>query len=196
MKNIVINNLEKKYNELSLFLIKEKEFDQKMYLLSGSNGVGKSVFLKCLLNLEESFQRDISIKGDNILYLTDTPQVLPYLSIIDNIKFLLYLHGVTLNDTKLTNIFTQSQLKTMSSQSSLGMNIKVGLSLILVSNHWDLIVLDETLSNIDKDSTIFLEKELKKRSTEKTCIIVVDHNISSNNYSKITLKEGRLIFND
>jgi ABC-type bacteriocin/lantibiotic exporter with double-glycine peptidase domain len=53
--------------------------------------------------------------------------------------------------------------------------MKIGLFLLFIQNKWDLIVLDETLSHIDKDCEKNILNELKKRSSEGTCIIVINH---------------------
>lgn len=53
---------------------------------------------------------------------------------------------------------TENQLNTQYDKASLCMCLKVGCTLLFKQNHWDIIILDETLSNIDFDSRALILK--------------------------------------
>ena len=52
------------------------------------------------------------------------------------------------------------------------MQIMVGLSLLFSENQWQLIILDETLSGVDKENTAFFFECLQQLKKETTIIIV------------------------
>ena len=59
---------------------------------------------------------------------------------------------------------------------------------------WDLIILDETMSNIDSSSRKQVLKELNKRRKEGTIILIVDHNLTDEEtkFKCIVVEEGKI----
>lgn len=181
-----------------MFSIKYLELSQNLYFFTGQNGIGKSVFLRGVCGLETFEEGTVRVNGEKILYLTDKSVGFNYLTVIENIELIHKLHGVVLNTEDLIHIYERKQLNVLARNASLGMQMKIGCSLLFIKDHWDIIVLDETLANIDKESRDIFYDLLDKRTSEGTCAIVVTHNElpSSNNlaYTKINMnKEGILI---
>ncbi|GAB0219381.1 hypothetical protein JPSP42_23800 [Staphylococcus pseudintermedius] len=72
---------------------------------------------------------------------------------------------------------TENQLNTQYDKASLCMCLKVGCTLLFKQNHWDIIILDETLSNIDFDSRALILKKISEIVDQgKTSIILTSHN--------------------
>lgn len=71
---------------------------------------------------------------------------------------------------------TENQLNTQYDKASLCMCLKVGCTLLFKQNHWDIIILDETLSNIDFDSRALILKISEIVDQGKTSIILTSHN--------------------
>ncbi|MCE5430720.1 hypothetical protein JMA29_09425 [Staphylococcus pseudintermedius] len=77
----------------------------------------------------------------------------------------------------INELYTENQLNTQYDKASLGMCLKVGCTLLFKQNHWDIIILDETLSNIDFDSrALILKKTSEIVDQGKTSIILTSHN--------------------
>ncbi|HDT8108067.1 TPA: ATPase, partial [Enterococcus faecalis] len=97
------------------------------------------------------------------LFLTDQSLCHYYLTIIENIELFFSIHGLELTPQKLEQIKSlyneEKQLTTLAENASLGMLLKAACTLLFEKGHWDLVILDETFSSIDKQSrTILLEQ--------------------------------------
>ena len=92
-------------------------------------------------------------------------------------------------------MYSDDQIDRLSVESSLGMKIKVGLSMLLKSDFWDLIILDEAISTIDQTTRKKVILELEERSKEGSIVIITTHdgvNIDSKKIKKIYIKNGEL----
>lgn len=193
MNKISVNHFEKKISDYFEVIIDDCEFTSQLYLFKGINGSGKSVILQYLSGLLKA--EGIKSTCDHILFLTNYDIVFPYLTIRENIELSKTIYGISNNTVETDRLYTEEQLETLASNASLGMKLKVGLSLITVRKHWDLIVIDETLSNIDQASKTALLEELEKRKKEGAIIFLVDHNFTDSQaerFVKVTVKEGRI----
>lgn len=57
------------------------------------------------------------------------------------------------------------------------MALKIGCTLLFKKKHWDLIIVDETFSGIDKESqSILLDQINILNQQSNTCIIITSHN--------------------
>ena len=73
-------------------------------------------------------------------------------------------------------MYDKGQLDTLYENASLGMALKIGCTL-LFKKHWDLIIVDETFSGIDKESqSILLDQINILNQQSNTCIIITSHN--------------------
>ncbi|PCF43831.1 hypothetical protein B5C06_03990 [Staphylococcus delphini] len=85
-----------------------------------------------------------------------------YLTIRENIELSYSIHNLDIDDkvkSLINELYTKNQLNTQHDKASLGMCLKVGCTLLFKQNHWDIIILDETLSNIDFDSRALILKK-------------------------------------
>lgn len=193
---IFLKDIVKRYKDQTiLFSIECLELTRNLYFFTGQNGSGKSVFLRGLCGIEMFEEGTMEISGENFLYLTDRPVGFDYLTIIENIELIHKLHGVILNPENLNQVYERKQLNVLTRNASLGMQMKIGCSLLYIKDHWDIIVLDETLATIDKESRAIIYNLLNQRASERTCAIVVTHHeLPSPDtlvYTKLTMnKEG------
>ncbi|MBE5903612.1 MAG: ATP-binding cassette domain-containing protein [Pseudobutyrivibrio sp.] len=175
---IKLENCSKAYGSKTILDNINYTFYNNIYWLRGHNGIGKSVLCRCMLGLENFSKGEIKGMGKNVLYLPDTSIADFWLTVKENINILKYLFDISIDDEKQNDILNKLQLMDMdelASRLSVGTSMKIGLFLLFIQNKWDLIVLDETLSHIDKDCEKNILNELKKRSSEGTCIIVINH---------------------
>ena len=133
----------------------------KLYILTGSNGIGKTTLLKCIcgfLRPDSGFLlwNNIKINNENteyaknIFYLGHLDSLSPNLSVWDNIKHLSILLDIPNPFNEGIDLFQIFHLKDLHVyQLSVGQKRRVALSLLNL-NKKSLWVLDEPLSSVDK----------------------------------------------
>lgn len=182
---IRLENVSKQFKDFS-FTNVNYEFADRLYQLNGENGSGKSVLLKIIAGLDRKITGQVqnSYAKRPRLFLTDVGIGLPYLDLRDNIELSAQILGVDLNEESFLPLFREEKyLETLYAQSSLGNQNKVGLSLLFSETRYSLIVLDETLNGIDRESVVLILEQLCILQEKKCCpIIAVSH--------ALTLKEA------
>lgn len=175
---IRLENVSKRFKNFS-FAHVSYEFSDQLYQLNGENGSGKSVLLKIIAGLDRKFTGKVqnSYAKRPLLFLTDVGIGLPYLDLRDNIDLSAQILGIDLNEDKFLPLFGEEKyLETIYTQSSLGNQNKVGLSLLFSETQYSLIVLDETLNGIDRKSVALILAQLRILQAQKCCpIVVVSH---------------------
>ena len=194
---IEIRNVEKKYTNKQILNNLNYTLKDEIYVLYGKNGAGKTTLMNLLTGIESPDSGEIKNEsGLPSLYLEAVGIGMSDMSIKDNIKLLYWLYGEQCTDEIFEllsgTLYSKEQLDTEYALASLGMKLKVGLSLLYASKEWGGIILDETLSGIDPQSKVVILEQLK---TKKCPVIIVSHNFDSiNSYKKIELtKEGVMI---
>lgn len=168
------------------------------YKLSGANGSGKTVFLEYLSGFRKNVAIANKIPSKKILYLGETGIGVEDLTIMENIKLAFWIFGNDLNNKALEKIkclYSNEQLNKIYSQSSFGMQLMVGISLIFADIDWQLIVLDETLSGIDVENRQIILDELSRRKNN-SIVFLVSHEIydKKNEYSEVSINNGKIKF--
>ena len=189
--------MEKKYTNKQILNNLNYTLKDEIYVLYGKNGAGKTTLMNLLTGIESPDSGEIKNEsGLPSLYLEAVGIGMSDMSIKDNIKLLYWLYGEQCTDEIFEllsgTLYSKEQLDTEYALASLGMKLKVGLSLLYASKEWGGIILDETLSGIDPQSKVVILEQLK---TKKCPVIIVSHNFDSiNSYKKIELtKEGVMI---
>ena len=71
------------------------------------------------------------------------------------------------------------------------------LFLIFVKDFWKFIVLDETLSHLDREIREIILKEINERAKEGTMIFIVDHNLNkpvdAKRWNWLEIKENKIV---
>jgi ABC-2 type transport system ATP-binding protein len=199
MTPIELINCSKNYKGNEIFTNLNYKFKNMVYFLKGSNGSGKSTLLRCICGIEPFTKGKMINENKNILFLTSEAINQHYLTIGENISLLYSIHNIKPGENAtsvIRNLFTTAQLQTLSEQASLGMNLKIGCSLLAELHHWDLIILDETLSGIDKESRILLLDLIAQCVKNGSCAIIVSHNDVDQGYDDehkiININKGEL----
>ncbi len=225
MKNCVIKieNLKKNYRMGSVDIyalrgidieIEEGEF----VCIMGPSGCGKSTLLNILGCLDKPTDGKYYLNGCDISYLDDDTlsdmrcnylgfvfqsyNLIPQLSVIENIEIPLYYQGISPNESREKTIEMASRvglaerLYHKPTELSGGQQQRVGIARALVNNPL-VILADEPTGNLDSKSgkeiiDIFIELHRQK----KTIIMVThDEDIARNAERIICLRDG-LIEND
>jgi len=198
-KKISINKIDKiKLDNFGISLDNNKIIENfnfeflkgNVYIIKGPSGCGKSTLLKSMLNLidfsgkiyinEEDINNiDISSYYKRIIYI---PQDIFIFNdtIINNIVFF----NKNYDNSKINKIFKslklnklQERLKENSGESGLekisgGEKKRIGLARALFQiNQKDIVILDETFSNLDEESKFYSLNEILKSSKDKILIL-------------------------
>ncbi|MDR2660831.1 MAG: hypothetical protein LBC17_02150 [Lactobacillaceae bacterium] len=137
------------------------------------------------------------LDSSNILYLGDVEIGLEELTIIENIKSVFWISGIKWNEEllkMLQKIQPDEKLNTLYKESSLGMQLLVGLSLLLSNKKWKMVILDETLSGLDVKKREYFFQILKKISQE-SLVVFVAHGIENVDvdFTEISVSDGGII---
>lgn len=163
-----------------------------LYKLHGDNGSGKTIFLEYLTGLRKSDNIKTDLDRSRILYLGETGIGIEDLTIMENIKLVYWIFGIELTSRtidKINSLYTEEQLKKIYHQSSFGMQLMVGLSLLFAETKWDLIILDETLAGIDQGNKELILQEIAQRENESIIFLVAHEYFKT----KIEYKEVSII---
>lgn len=161
----------------------------KKYLITGENGIGKSSLIKLLLGEIDNYKGNIYINNinlknidkkslfNNIEYIDSTNFIFNY-SIYDNISLF-----NDRNDEKINKILNKLNLNIENNEInennlSTGQKQRINLARIFY-NKKNTIILDEALTNIDKDN---LEKIMNLLFNQNKFIILISHNINNFKY--------------
>lgn len=189
---IIIEKLGKKFNDLNVLkdITLKIEKDQITSIV-GSNGSGKTTFLKCIgtLLIPDSGkitynQKDRKDIRKNISFLSAESNCLyNNLTILQNIRYFLEIKRIKFDKKKLEEINyyldlfdLTSKKNTVVSKLSTGMKQKVSI-IISISQDTEIILLDEPSLGLDFDSLKVLKRILFKLKKEKI-IIVTSHDIN------------------
>lgn len=161
--------------------------ENKIYQLIGANGVGKSVFLRCLASIDTKFDGIIEYEESNrpILFLADRGIGIPFISVKDNIILASKILELPFPLEEYTDLFSSKidSLEEIYEKVSTGIQAKVGLSLLFSEKHFRLIIIDETLNSVDQESREILYRQIRKiQKFYPTPIIIVSHTEKIKNY--------------
>ena len=163
----------------------------KLYILTGSNGIGKTTLLKCIcgfLRPDSGFLlwNNIKINNEyakNIFYLGHLDSLSPNLSVWDNIKHLSILLDIPNPFNEGIDLFQIFHLKDLHVyQLSAGQKRRVALSLLNL-NKKSLWVLDEPLSSVDKRYEKVFIKLISDHINNNGIVIMSSHD-TVHNYKK------------
>ena len=158
-----------------------------IYVLSGINGVGKSVLLKIICGLYKpisgfvlydgvKINQDLVIKS-NVRALVDTPYFFPELTGFENLKVLSKITN-KINDDDINKALDIVNLTCekdkLYGDYSLGMKQKLGIAQVIMENP-EVIILDEPFNGIDSESILKIEEYLKEMKKNNKIIIITSH---------------------
>tara|TARA_B110000014_G_scaffold95636_1_gene65633 strand:- start:167 stop:802 length:636 start_codon:yes stop_codon:yes gene_type:complete len=175
----VLNNLslEIKTGETAIFM--------------GNNGAGKTTLLRIIAKIMTPdsgkiiFENNNILKGSpssrkNILYIGHSPGMYASLSALENLKFTLEIRNNLLSENKikyeLERFGLLEQMNDPISFYSQGMLQRLKLTYAELSN-WNLLLLDEPFSGLDKSSEDQIDLVLKNWKNNGKTICLVLHSL-------------------
>lgn len=212
MYNIVFNNIKKFYGRKQvLFGLTGKFESDKVYAVAGSNGSGKSTFLKILSGIITSDEGEVNYYKDNEEYHNSKKIIAYQLQNISNIFRglkvweAIYYTGILRGLGKEKSISEMRKLIEYFNIEHISEKILMYLSggekqltSICMTFIGDLpiIILDEPTNNLDPERKILLSSKINEYKKKGKMIIIVTHELSELESvidNLIILKEGRII---
>jgi ABC-type lipoprotein export system ATPase subunit/ABC-type antimicrobial peptide transport system permease subunit len=191
--------------------------DKGLVVLLGASGSGKTTLLNVIGGLDSvqagtiQFDQTIlegydsatwdKIRNESIGYIFQNYNLLPHLSVYDNIALVLKMMGIT-HDTDIehrvnymlnaVNMYPFRKKK--STQLSGGQQQRVAIARALVKNP-RVIIADEPTGNLDSKNTIDIMNIIKEISKEKLVILVTHEKDLASIYGDriIEIKDGQVI---
>ncbi|MBN2838928.1 MAG: ATP-binding cassette domain-containing protein [Fusobacteriaceae bacterium] len=187
---IKINNLNITLNYKVLY-INNFVFKKGMsYVILGPSGIGKTTFLNTVASLFFNYSGNISNTFNRISYAFQENRLIPWLSVIDNFK---YVCSSYVDFDKLLKIFKIKNLENILIKNlSGGEKQRVSMARAFLNNP-ELILMDENLSSLDLKLKISIIDEMNIHlSQNDQTLIYVSHNIDE----ALLIADTVVIFNE
>ena len=185
---IVFENVKKDFKKINILHDVNVTFESgKIYGLIGTNGSGKSVFLKMLCGFYKPTEGTILFDGinyienksfpPNLRALIESPCFLPDLTGFENLKLLASIQNKIgeneINQTlEKVNLLKDKDKKY--NTYSLGMKQKLGLAQVLMEDP-EIIILDEPFNGIEEKTAEKLRTLLLEEKAKNKLIIIATH---------------------
>ena len=176
-----ITELRKKVGSLEMHIRDLRIESGKIHGLTGPNGCGKTTLLKMIIGITRPDSGTIDLEGLRPTDITMTSQR-PYLmraSVYDNIVYPLKLRGVRIDKEEIDTLLERTGLLQHKQQyaGSLSSGERQKLSFLrAIVFHPSLLLIDETLSNLDPDSeALFREMIIERRIKDGATWLIVSH---------------------
>ncbi len=220
---IKLNHLDKyffknKRNEIHVLNDVNLDFpDHGLIVLLGPSGSGKTTLLNVIGGLDKIQSGEITfedqtikgykankwdeIRNERVGYIFQNYNLLPQLSVYENVAFVLRLLGIT--DEKRIESNVEYILKAVgmykfrkkkATQLSGGQQQRVAIARALVKNP-EIVIADEPTGNLDSKNTFDIMKIIKEISKNKLVVLVTHEKNIANIYGDriIELKDGQII---
>ena len=184
---------------------------QKVNVLIGYSGCGKSSILNAIsgyilfdgeIYLDEQNILDIPVQKRNISYVSQEIVLYPHLTVYDNIAYPLKLLKLPRDqiDIRVRELAYELEIDYLLTRKpkylSIGQQQRVAIARAFAKKP-EIILMDEPLSNLDKETSDEIKKYIKQllQESKATCIYV-SHNITDALYLAdhiFVMNEGKLI---
>ncbi|MDY0075165.1 MAG: ABC transporter ATP-binding protein/permease [Acholeplasmataceae bacterium] len=207
-----------KKNEIHVLNDMNISFPNKgLVVLLGASGSGKTTLLNVIGGLDSVQQGTIQfdeqiiqgyksavwdkIRNESIGYIFQNYNLLPHLSVFDNVGLVLKLAGITdpaVIDERVTYILKAVNMypfrKKKSNQLSGGQQQRVAIARALVKNP-RVIIADEPTGNLDSKNTLEIMNIIKEISKEKLVVLVTHEKDLAKIYGDriIEIKDGQVM---
>lgn len=185
---IEVKDIKKEFKNSLIFENVNYTFESgNIYVLTGPNGCGKSVFLKVLCGFYMPTEGNVTYDGVNyslkkefpmcVRALIDKPSFISDMTGYKNLEVLAaILNKIGKKEIEETlkdvNLYQEKDKKY--SEYSLGMKQKLGIAQVLMENP-EVIVLDEPFNGLDKTSAKKIRELLIKEKENGKIIIIASH---------------------
>ena len=176
-----ITDLRKKIGSTQLYIPDMEIENGKIHGLIGPNGCGKTTLLKLIMGIVRPDCGTIDYEGPGPRDITLTSQR-PYMmhaSVYDNIVYPLKIRGIKVGESEIDVLLERAGLMEQKRQyaPSLSSGERQKLSFLrAIVFRPAMVMMDETLSNLDADSErIFREMILERHREDGSTWLIVSH---------------------
>ena len=202
MNIIQTENLTKRYGDiLAVDNVSIHVKEGEIYGFLGLNGAGKTTLIRLLLGLIKPQNGTCELFGkqpkqatiiwNDVGYLIETPYSYPNLSVIENLKVICKLRGLS-DKSLIDNIIDQLQLGQYKNRKeknlSLGNKQRLGLAKALIHKP-KLLILDEPINGLDPAGIVEIRELLKDLAENHNTTIFLSSHILSE-IAKLTTRIG------
>ena len=197
-----ITELRKNVGSMEMYVRDLRLESGRIHGLVGPNGCGKTTLLKMIMGITPPDSGTIDPEGLKPTDMTMTSQR-PYLmraSVYDNLIYPLKIRKAAINQEEIDLLLDRAGLLKHKLQyaGSLSSGERQKLSFLrAIIFHPSLILIDETLSNLDPDSeALFRDMIIERREKEGTAWLIVSHQWDRMNsvFDEIHfMKNGKLV---
>lgn len=158
--------------------------DGEFLCLLGPSGCGKTTLLNILSGLDKADSGTVEVRstdGELVVsgYMFQEPRLLPWLSVFDNLRFVLDGHDKGITDRIeywLARVGLQGRGDDYPRQLSIGQRQRAAVARALIIDP-DVLFMDEPLSSLDELTASLMREELLGLWAELGCTVVfVTHN--------------------
>lgn len=189
--DLQITNLQKYYGERCVLNIENRTIKKGSFLgIIGPNGAGKSTLIKIIAGLTEASNGTVTYDGNRLNTRVQQNMTLvfqkPYLlrtTVFNNIAYPLVIRGVKKQEIseRVNDVMKSLDIEFLRDQKartlSGGETQKVALARAIVIKP-SLLLLDEPTANIDPNSVLVMEENIKKFHEESnSTVIMITHNL-------------------
>ncbi|OAA93207.1 ABC transporter ATP-binding protein [Clostridium coskatii] len=178
---VTINRLSKYYEGVPVFYnLNMKFLKNRITAILGPSGCGKTTLLNIISGIEKDYDGKVDLKSGTISYVFQEDRLIPYLSVYDNVAFVLKSTmdkgRVDLAVRKFLNMVELWDYKDkLPYKLSGGMKRRVALARAFAYKS-DLLLMDEPFKGLDdRLKSDIIEKFLMIYSENRRTIILVTH---------------------
>lgn len=187
---IELRDVEFRYRTGGLMLrVPELTVDHGLTMIVGANGSGKSTLLRLIAGVEKPTKGSIAIHGVDLwrneaearaclAYVPERPEVAPYATILDVLRFVAGLRRVDADSIwpALSRVELDAFASMTIRELSLGQRRRVLLAAALIGEP-PVVILDEPLDAMDAKGRAMIIDWLDQKRRDDATIIVVSHEI-------------------
>ena len=200
---IKIENLSKSFGNHTLYTnLSLTVEDGEILAIIGPNGCGKTSLLKLIMGITEPDSGVIDLEGlrpSDITLMSQRPYLM-HASVYDNIVYPLKIRGESMDAVRLNDMLERTGLMNIKDQyaGSLSSGERQKLSFLrAIVFRPKMILMDETLSNLDTDSEkLFREMIIERQREDGSTWLIVSHQWDAMNelFGKVHhMENGRIV---
>ena len=197
-----ITELRKKVGKTDLYIEDLKIESGMIHGLVGPNGCGKTTLLKVIMGITEPDSGSIDYEGlkpSDITMMSQRPYLM-HANVYDNIVYPLKIRGEKIDKAKIDKLLDRAGILGIKDQyaGSLSSGERQKLSFLrAIVFRPKMILMDETLSNLDADSEkLFREIVMERHREDGSTWLIVSHQWDEMNelFDKVHhMEKGRIV---
>lgn len=208
MSILKVKDLSKKYKKI--LAVDNLSFtleEGKITILAGPNGAGKTTTIKCVLGLIKKNSgliliddKNIKEKKGKVAYIPETPDIYPYLTVWEGMKFISLAYGLKDWEERAKEILSMFNIfdkrNEIGKSLSKGMKQKLSISMALLHEP-DIFLIDEPFVGLDPLGIKEFKQALKILRDNGKSVLISTHmlgTVEELGDNIIIMKKGKLIF--